>query len=723
VLLLLAAWRFFPAAEYILGGKDPGVYVTEGLQIDRTGDLFRRDRVVADLPAEYRDLFVRSHDNPLYYGIRFMGVYVNDPATGEVISHFPHVYPASIALGYRWAGLNGATNMVGFWAALGLLSVYFFGARLLGRWPAFVAVAVLALNVVEVWFGRYPGVEMLMQALLFSTVLALARLDDGDVLFGWIAGALCVLLLLLRFDSFMGIAAIAAALAARWVALGRAPHWGFVGVVTAGAALALAYYAGPMRQNYFIYRVNLPSATVLAAAAVAAAGLLALALRWRARIGPVLAQWTPWALAVAVTLLAVYALFFRQPGGKLAEADAATLRVFRDAYVFWPALAAAIAGYAIAVRRAFWRDPIFFVLLAIFGLFFFYKIRIVQEQFWMARRFVPLILPAVMLMAAACAFGMPPQDRRRRAIRVAAATAFMAFIGVQYVRAAAPVAAHREYRGAIAHVADLAALFTPRDLILVETRNIAGDFHVLATPLAYVHDLNVLVLDSIFPDRRLFESFLADALSKYDRVLFVTGGGSDFHTRKLRGTPLAFRRLEIPEFETTDWRDVPDEPRRKDLSYSVFQLTLDGPPAGPFVLDLGYLDDMHVVNFYAREIESTEGRTFRWTQDQSFVPVTNLAGSERELTVVASAGGRPPTAAPAQLEVYLDDVLLGRVTVTEGFREYRFALPGDAVKAAASRETPAQVRLKTDVWVPAELVAGSADTRPLGVMVDRIAVH
>src|SRR5262249_56544700 len=32
-LVVLGAWRFLPPSEYIIGGKDPGVYMSEGIQI------------------------------------------------------------------------------------------------------------------------------------------------------------------------------------------------------------------------------------------------------------------------------------------------------------------------------------------------------------------------------------------------------------------------------------------------------------------------------------------------------------------------------------------------------------------------------------------------------------------------------------------------------------------------------------------------------------------
>ena len=727
ILVALGIWRFFPAAEYILGGKDPGVYVNEGIQLDRTGKLFRSDEVVAAIPAESRDLFVPSHGNPNYYGLRFMGVYVNDPATGAVIGQFPHVMPASIALGYRLAGVTGATNTVGFWAVLGLLAIYFFGAHLLGRLPAFVACVVLSLNVAEVWFGRTPGAEMLMQTLIFASLLALVRADEGDTFFGWTAGALCVLLILLRFDSFIAIAAIGCALVLRWIVLDRPPHAGFAATVAIGSAVAIPYYVFPMQQYFYIYRVNLPSVWVLIALGVVFALIVAAAVRSRQRLAPFLKNAVPIAAIVALVVLGAYALFWRQEAGKLAAADAATLRTFRDAYLFWTALLAGVAGWALAVRRDFWRDPVFFTLFAAFCLFFFYKNRIVPEQFWMGRRFIPMILPGALLLASAVAFGLTPKQGKRHGWRVALGLILMASIGSQYARAAAPVVRHHEYAGAITQVRGLAELFTPRDLVIVETRDtVSGDYHILAMPLAYVHNLNVLVLHEPRPDRRKFAAFLRSALQRYSRVLFVSGGGSDFLSRHIIARPIAFRELIVPEYETTDWRSVPDEVRRKDLGYTVFDLTLgDQEPRG-FDLDLGYQDDLHVVRFFAREIESGEGRTFRWTMglpNQSVIAATGLAGSERELVLLMSAGGRPAKAPPAEVEIFFNDVSLGRVNVVEGFREYRLAISAALAEAAGASDAPAQIRIASTAWVPSELGPGNPDTRALGVMIDRVAIH
>ncbi len=213
-LVLLGLWRFFPPSEYIIGGKDPGVYMNEGIQIAQQAALVVRDPVVSSVPPFARDLFFPSYQRADYYSIRFMGFFIKDPDTGAVVGQFPHLFPASIAIGYGLDGLTGARRAVGVWAILGVLAVYFAGRRLAGDAAAWAAAALLTLHVVQVWFARYPNAEMVMQALLFAALLAHARAHvDGDGFFAPVAGALLGLLLFLRFDAVLGIAAVLAALA------------------------------------------------------------------------------------------------------------------------------------------------------------------------------------------------------------------------------------------------------------------------------------------------------------------------------------------------------------------------------------------------------------------------------------------------------------------------------------------------------------------------------
>jgi len=78
-LVLLGCWRFFPTAEYIIGGKDPGVYVNEGVQIAQRGAIVIHDDAVQAVPPFARDLFFPSDKRQDYYSVLFMGFFVKDP--------------------------------------------------------------------------------------------------------------------------------------------------------------------------------------------------------------------------------------------------------------------------------------------------------------------------------------------------------------------------------------------------------------------------------------------------------------------------------------------------------------------------------------------------------------------------------------------------------------------------------------------------------------------
>jgi len=724
-LALIGGWRFLPPSDYIIGGKDPGVYVNSGIQIAQRGAIVIHDPVVAAVPAFARDLFFPSDKNRTRYTApRFMGFFILDPDTGAVVSQFPHVYPASIAIGYALDGLTGARRVFVFWGVLGLLSVYFAGARLLGRPAAAAAATLLALNVVQVWFSRYPNADIVMQALLFAALLANARAHvDDDPFFAPVAGALLPLLLFLRFDAVIAVGAAVAGLALGFVA-GHRTRWTFWAPLTTGCALCVWYLVGPMREYFELPRVfisNLPwwEYVVLG---TGAAGLLLLTViaRRSAQVSQRVVAVFPSAVAVVAIALACYAFAFRHPGGKLTDYDAYALRTFANFYFTVPALIAALVGYALIARGLFWRDPAFIITLTAFSVFFFYKIRIVPEHFWAARRLVPMILPGGLLLVAGAALtGVRGRLQFTRAIRGPIGIVFLALLGVQYARAAKPLARHVEYEGIIPRLEKLAGEIGAEDLLIVESKDAGSDVHVLALPLAYTYARNVLVLSNAAPDKTVFAAFLDGAHAKYRRVLFLGGGGTDLLSSRWSVAPIASDRFQVPEYESAK-NAYPRSVRQKEFDYSVYAF---GPPlgsAGPVDLDIGINDDLNVVRFHAKE--PTEGRTFRWSQKQSGVIVDHIGAGDRTLRFWMSNGGRPATAPPADVTVLIGGRELGTIRVGDGFKEYDVAIPPDVAAAAAATGEPIRITLRTATWNP-QVVLGTSDNRELGVMVDRVAVR
>ncbi len=732
ILVALGVWRFFPPAEYIMGGKDPGVYVNEGIQIAQRGALVIEDPVVAAVPPFARDLFMPRHldleGNPRtdYYSNRFMGFFIQDPATGAVVGQFPHLFPASIAIGYGLDGLTGARRTSAVWAVLGLLAVYFTGRRLFGTTAAAAAAALLACHVVQLWFARYPNAEVVMQALLFAAVLANARAHvDGIRFFAPVAGGLLGLLLFLRLDAGLGIAAVIGA-GALGVFAGQAPRRTFWVSLAIPAALAAGYMLGPMRahwQRYDVFLENLAIWQYAVLAIIAAAFTLVMTAGDRfPAAATAVRRWAPLAVGTLVAATALYALFLRHPAGRLAAHDAYSLRTFANLYFTVPGLLAAVLGFWLTARDRFWRDPALFLTAAVFAFSVFYKIRIVPEHFWMARRFLPVVLPAALLFVCAAAFATAAIGRRAQVLRWVVGGTLVALLASTYVRVSAPLLAHTEYGGLIPRLEALAGSFNPNDLVIVESRDAGGDVHVLATPLAFIYAKNVLLLATAKPDKATMAAFVAWARTRYKQVFFIGGGGTDLLSHGYAMNPVGSQRFQVPEFESSI-SALPRVVRAKEFEFGIYEFVdaRPRPKDGWFDLDIGGNDDLHVLRFHGRE--QTDGRSFRWTRSTSYVSVTAMPATSTELTLMMSDGGRPAAAPPATAEVFLHNQRLGSVDLSPGgFRAYTLPIPTDLARRAADSTEPVELRLRSTTWNPA-LVLGSADDRDLGVMIDRVTIR
>lgn len=720
-----------PPAEYIMGGRDPGVYMTEGIRIAQRGSLQAADDVVSTLPPLYRDLFFPRSTQPGYYSNRFMGYFLLDPASGTVVGQFPPGFPILAALGYGVNGLNGARAIPGLCGALGVLALYLAGARLFGRPAGFAGAALLAMNVAQLWYSRYPNAEVLLQPLVFAGLLAYVRsVYDGDPFLAPISALLLVLGAFTHLTGSFVAVGVAVAAAVNMLARGtrvRLTFWIPLVAGTAGAIVYLWRFIPPYFDLPLNFVRDLGAARLAAVAAAAVVG--AVLLRQLRRIPAATRDtWLATALVGVVWLLAVYAYFFRTAGGTLAAYDADSLRTFSAYYLSPYALALALVGFTLAVY-AVADASVFVMLVAGFSVIFFYKIRIVPEHFWAARRFLAVILPGMLLLTGAAAFTNPTaaplhwlsrlNAGRVRVARHGIGLVLLLLFAQRLLHATQPVLHHVEYAGLIPHLEQLAATFGDEDLVIVESRN-ASDTHVLALPLAYVYARNVLVLSSPAPPKDEFRGFLSWALQRYKRVFFMGGGGggTELLSRSIGVKAVLGERFQVPEYEPA-LNAYPRGPLRKEFDLSVYEFQPGSAGDAPFSLDVGEADDLYVRRFYAKE--GSPGRSIRWTRDVSFISTVGMQATNRTVTIWMDDGGRPDSAPPAAVSVSLGDRLLGTVKVGSGMHPYAFDIPPDLASALSRADDAAPLRLETRTWNPSR-IAGN-DNRDLGVMVDRVEIR
>ena len=313
----------------------------------------------------------------------------------------------------------------------------------------------------------------------------------------------------------------------------------------------------------------------------------------------------------------------------------------------------------------------------------------------MTRRFVPIILPSALLLAAFAAVGGTRGGwRGARHLRPLLGWVFLALLGASYARASRPVAAHIEYQGMIPHVEKLAGLIGDDDLAIVESRDAGSDVHTLGLPLAYIYGRQVLVLNSAQPDKPTLAEFLEWAHT-VRRVLL--------HRRR-RHRP-ALHRVRRPfdrqrTFPAARVRlarqRVPAVRPAQGVRFRRLRVHAAAAAIRPVVRPRRRHERRPArASFHAKET-SSEGRTFRWTRATSYFAVTTLPPDAREVTVTMSNGGRPAGAAPAVVEVYLHGQLLGRATPTGDFEPYSFAIaPALAADGGVPRSGRTEIRQHT----------------------------
>lgn len=727
-LVALSASIIFlvPPAEYVMGGKDPGTYVNEGIQIAQRGTLTITDPLVAAMPPEFRGLYMPDRGFETYDGSRFMGFYLVDADEGTVLGQFPHLFPLWIAIGYGAHGLTGARYVISLLAVLGIMAVYFCGSWGLGRSAAAAGTILLTVNVASVWYSRYPNAEVMMQALVFAGLLAFSRASvDRDAFFAPVAAMLLTLSFFAHLTGILVIGTVGV-VALLTVYDRRTPPLSFLVPLVVGATIAALYYTTLMapyieRQLNFVLN-RLPLIAVIGAPIMLGA-LIALA---KTRAVEPIRRYLPWVVLVGVLLLAGYAYFIRRPGGTLSQHDADALRTFAQFYVSPLGVVAALVGLVVVVRRAFWPNLAFLATVIVFSCLFFYKMRIIPDHFWAARRFLAVVLPGVCLLIGAAAFGgsclSPRALLDRKAIRTGFFAVGMIVTGLfayHYYERTQPILRHVEYTGLIPQLERLDAELRESDLVLVESRQIS-DLQTLALPLAYIYARDVLVFNKRNPDKDTFREFLSWAKGRYRRVLYLGGSETGLPSRSIIAVPLRLDRFEVPEYESA-YHAYPTEVRQKAFEFGVYELLPRLITATEFDLDVGAGDDLYVRQFYAKETMAGRDVTFRWSSEASSILLPAVDRENRSLTLWLNVGCRPQDAEPIRVDVYVNDSYLGAAAPTNLFEPFTFEIPLEVASGIEAGEDAALLRLDSTTWNP-NTVAGGDDTRELGVMVDRITL-
>ena len=724
-MLLAGAVLYLPPYEAVVSGGDGSVYVSFGRKIAETGRLEFEDDLVSRLPEDVRrGVFENPTPNADVSGRypRFSGgLRIPDIGDPSVTAGFSPLFPVLTALFHEVGSVHGALFVAPLFAVLSIGGLFLLAAHVGGPWAGALTAALTLALLPQIWFARFPVPEMVAQCLVMSGLLAwlVALRDDAPrwaVAAGWFLGLAGFAKVDLNVLLTVSLAAYCA-----WRCLARPAHRGrYLAHLLIPFGLVflhnVAHYLA-FASHYRPYVAHLMRTSVLgellwpSGSAGLAAGLLLLALAGAA--GTVLTLRCPPPLrrrvggVVLVVLLVLYAYNYVATRSAHLHETVEWL----SWYVSWPVLLLGLAGLAALLapgRTVRARSPeglvLLFLVFAVVALQYLYDPLEPGVHMWSMRRFVPVVLPLLMLGAAlGLAAGLRRVPARTRpGLALALALVLLDLVA----RPALALVREPLWKGAVAETERMARLF-PEDAVVLMSREL-GPSHI-PTSLAYLHDLDTVLVQNGDPrSPRMGEA--VDIWLAAGRPVFLVFTDWDYFS-------FFAPALELDYVERTSF-DVllPERTRshapKETVSVAAgFHLFRVGRrDADRTAIDVG--DPAHDVfyslrGFHLPARHARSGETYRWTGAEASLVLPY--GGEVELTV---AGGRPAGVSPAELSVWAGDSVLVEDRPLAGAPE---TLSLDVPDGPG----PVVLRIESTVFQPSEHGV-AADPREFGVRVYRV---
>ncbi len=742
----LWVWVIGPPSEYLIGGRDHGVYVNTGVHIARSGGILIDDEALRLAPAASRplltnpavDTFQAGFPGPWSEGQRISGFTIRDLDRGIITPHAFHLYPAWFAVFYAAGGLDFLLwPTVGF-ALLGLWGVALTAGRLYGRPVAAAALALLATNLVQAWFARYPTAEILLQPLFWGGLLAaILWLRTGSRYAAVLAGLAFGLTHLAKLDTVFIPIGLLVFFSVRRLSGRRQPGAAFFWIPYGLLLAHAAVHALAISTIYSIdhaVRTLLPGflANPLAAAAaghtypvdiltqlwrengstlllLAVLGGLAVVGLWLAsrRLAPAdPGPWKfPWGQRAAALLLAAALIGLFLLDGTPFELVGSVVVGQMGWYLTPLALGLALLGFSLRLAETSDGVELFALWMVLINIapFFALGMGTAADHFWTIRRFVPVFVPAVLLFAPV---GLSRWRLAWPAGRLVDRPVLMAgvlLLAVLFFRQTYPFTGRAEYDGLTGQLTELAGRFDPGDILLLE---VSRDAIELGTPLWLIFDRPAFLIDPF----RKGDPALSQAVQTWQadgrRVYWLSQVGVQDLALPGIGSQYAGTVLISGRRAEQTINRLPDGYERFATTLDIFELILDGAETSVLrTLFLAAGDDTTVRDGLYPPEAGGQGQLLRWTAGA--VRLTPPVDGRPERLLLLASNPRPPEVPAPEVTVQVNGIELGRFVPEREGRVVSFDLGG--IPPADSYD----IELLTTTWNP-RTAGYNLDDRSLG---------
>ena len=501
-LLVATAMVFAPPHENVIVGRDPGVYTNTGIHLARTGRWTIEEPFLNALPETTRTAF--DVDRGPYLRARMFGFYwLSD--RDEVVSQFLPFYTVWMAFLELILGPGGGRWSALLFTVISGLGLYSIAAR---SWHPRAGIVVLLLHLANpaiLWNARSANAEVPLRALLLFLVVlwqegpVRPRTWGSAVVFA----AAIAAAVLTKLDMLIVMPAVVVLFGLSWLRSPSEPYFrraASLSLLTLGAA---AWFLIRFAEPYLVLQFRLHQSdsflvTLLVLAAAAAALLLQLlvvALVFPAVSRPLSKRyraWTTgfhglsprWQRALAAAMAAgIVLLGYLLPLGRSDLAEPTKLMTFARATWYVTPVAWWLAGIGTVslLRKRPSQGELLLLGLLAASMGMNLSMNMV-DHVWTIRRFMPIAIPGVLLLAAGGASTLADwRPKRTPALGWALALGMVAAMLYGQTTKSKVLLPHKEYPGTAQFLTDLSRRFSPGAVILIDPEDFLGYRSILAS--------------------------------------------------------------------------------------------------------------------------------------------------------------------------------------------------------------------------------------------------
>lgn len=745
VLLLGCSIVYFRPHEYILGGTDAGTYMNISAALARTGGLVVQDDWTKFL-SEYGDVTLRQQPPTLLtHQLQFVGWYFDDTGSSRIIPQFYPFHPVLNAVGVSIGGLYGGLLMTPLWGVLGIAAVFFLTRRLFDSTTGLLAAVFLALTPTQIWFARYPTTEVLTLVLIFSGLLAFQVLWDqlaAGSAWGVLAGASFGAATLTRIDLPIVVVLLLGVLVVCWQQKRWSHSWSIFSLTLFFfMVLQLVCILGinwPYFWNTYssVIRILTRSPLEWVISGLVLLVMIATAIlikrRGQRRLaeGSVFDWFKPrrvrWILIGVIFLLSAYAYFLRPIVEPIRYAISWPSNVsfpildgLNWVHLGWYltplGLLLATLGLAVILRReSFGRLGLFLAIGVSTIVQYVYNIFNTPYQIYAMRRYVPIVVPMLMIYAAVAVAAIL-HSRQRWIGRVGGSLlALSLVVGLGYQSRF--VLPQRDWFGAVQQLADLNDQLEPNSIILITEPPESTFADTFGVPLQFIYGHPIATIRQADQSGTFIQQLLNRASEEHRvmQLIAVDPIAPDVRNQ-LTLQPVEMAPITVRMLMNTFF-DYPSVIQTAYYGIEIYNVGRKSSVSAsqPLTIDVGTWDTAYLRSGFYNKEPPGNMPTMRWTAGDAQLDVPLSKPGSVTLKIQAMIY-RPENTPPATVNVLLDGQLLGQFQPDPTLQPFTFQAWANPVDGRSL------LRFETTTFNPAKLKINQ-DARDLGFLIDWIKI-